>query len=55
MENIEFEEGMTVYLKQPCRGYRAVTLIEKYQNRWLVEIAESGLQIEVYEDELEIY
>jgi hypothetical protein len=45
--------GMLVYLKQPYRGYRAVTLIEKCHYRWLVETS-SGLQFEVYDDEFEI-
>ena len=45
-------EGMTAYLKQPYRGYRAVVLIEKIYFKWMVEIVGSGLVIEVWEDEL---
>jgi len=51
---MELQAGMTAHLKQPYRGYRAVTLIEKHQYRWLVEIAGSGLQLEVYEDEFDV-
>ena len=50
---MELKEGMTAYLKQPYRGYRAVVIIERHQYKWLVETS-SGCQIEVYEDELEI-
>jgi len=50
---MELKEGMTAYLKQPYRGYRAVTIVERRQYKWLVETS-SGCQIEVYEDELEI-
>jgi hypothetical protein len=46
-------EGMTAFLKQPYRGYRAVVLIEKIYVKWMVEIIGSGLLIEVWEDELE--
>ena len=44
--------GMTAYLIQPYRGYRAVVLIEKIYFKWMVEIVGSGLIIEVWEDEL---
>jgi len=47
-------EGMTAYLKDPYRGYRAVRLIEKIYFKWMVEIIGSGLLIEVWEDELEV-
>ena len=50
MENLE--EGMTAYLKEPVRGYKAVTLIEQSGLKWLVETS-SGMELEVYEDELE--
>ena len=33
-------------------GYRAVELMERLECRWLVRIVESGLELEVYEDEL---
>ena len=49
----ELNEGMLVYLKVPYRGYRAAILIEKLQYKWLVEFCGLGLQIEVYEDELD--
>jgi len=52
---MKLEANMSVYLKQPYRGYRAVVLIEKIENKWLVEVAGSGLQLEFYEDEFEIY
>ena len=41
--------GNIVFLKRPYKGYRAVELMEC---RWLVRIVESGLELEVYEDEL---
>ncbi len=44
--------GDIVYLKVPYKGYRIVELIEKLQYRWLVKVVESGLELEVYEDEL---
>jgi len=50
---MNFHVGMTVYLKQPYRGYRAVRLLEKNHYKWLVEIIGSGLQIELYEDEFD--
>ena len=34
------------------KGYRAVELMERLECRWLVRIVESGLELEVYEDEL---
>jgi len=51
---IEAIEGMTAFLKEPYRGYRAVVLIEKIYFKWMVEITGSGLLIEVWEDELVI-
>ena len=51
---MELAEGMIVELKQPYRGYKAVRLIERTQNKWLVEICGSGLELEFYEDEFEI-
>lgn len=41
-----------VFLIRPYRGYRAVELIERLPYRWLVRVVESGLELEVYEDEL---
>lgn len=46
------KEGDIVFLKLPYRGYRAVELIERLLYRWLVRVVESGLELEVYEDEL---
>jgi hypothetical protein len=48
----KFTEGMTAYLKEPERGYKGVTLIERTGYKWLVETS-SGMELEVYEDELE--
>lgn len=45
--------GMVEYLKKPYRGYRAVRLIERTDLKWLVEICDSGLELECYEDEFE--
>jgi len=47
------EPGMIAYLKEPYKGHRAVQLIKKYHYRWLVELVGSGLQIEIYDDELD--
>ncbi|MCE8489255.1 MULTISPECIES: hypothetical protein [Bacteroidaceae] len=44
--------GDIVFLKVPYKGYRVVELIEKLEYRWLVRIVDSGLELEVYEDEL---
>ncbi|WP_297901401.1 hypothetical protein [uncultured Parabacteroides sp.] len=44
--------GDIVFLRIPYKGYRVVELIEKLQYRWLVRIVDSGLEFEVYEDEL---
>ena len=33
------------------KGYRAIQLVEKLQYKWLVEIVDSGLQLEVWEDD----
>lgn len=44
--------GDIVLLKVPYKGYRVVELIEKLEYRWLVRIVDSGLELEVYEDEL---
>ena len=51
---MELVAEMIVYLKKPYRGYRAVRLIERTQNKWLVEICGSGLELEFYEDEFEV-
>lgn len=44
--------GDIAILKYPYKGYRTVELIEKLEYRWLVRIVDSGLELEVYEDEL---
>ena len=44
--------GDIVFLKVPYKGYRVVELIEKLEYCWLVRIVDSGLELEVYEDEL---
>ena len=49
---LTMKEGDIVFLKRPYRGYRAVELIERLPYRWLVRVVESGLELEVYEDEL---
>lgn len=43
--------GMIATLRVPYRGYRRIQLIEEYGCKWLVRICDSGLEIEVYEDE----
>jgi hypothetical protein len=48
----EFAEGKKAYLIKPEKGYNAVTLIEQTGLKWLVETS-SGMELEVYEDELE--
>ena len=44
--------GVIVFLERPYQGYRAIELIERLECRSLVRIVESGLELEVYEDEL---
>lgn len=46
------KSGDIAFLRISYKGYRAVELIEKLQYRWLVRIIDSGLELEVYEDEL---
>lgn len=50
-ENPIMKAGDIATLICPYKGYRTVELIEKLGNRWLVRICESGLELEVYEDE----
>lgn len=38
-------------LIRPYKGYRNIELVKRLQYTWLVRICESGLEIEVYEDE----
>jgi len=42
---------MLAQLKFPVLGYIEIRLIEKRDIKWLVELIEAGLNIEVYEDE----
>ncbi len=42
--------GDMATMKRPYLGYRRIELVQKYGFRWLARI-ESGLEIEVYEDE----
>jgi hypothetical protein len=42
---------MTATLISPYLGYYKIELIEKREFKWLVKIIDSGLEIEVYEDE----
>lgn len=48
--NLYDMEGKTATLKKPYRGYSRIRIIEKIGYKWLVKL-ESGLEIEVYEDE----
>lgn len=43
--------GDIATLIYPYKGYRTIELVEKIEYRWLVRICESGLELEVYEDE----
>ncbi len=42
---------MLATLKFPVLGYIEIRLIEKRDLKWLVELIEAGLHIEVYEDD----
>jgi hypothetical protein len=42
---------MKALLKFPVLGYTEIRLIEKGAVKWLAELIEAGLTIEVYEDE----
>lgn len=46
--------GDSATLIRPYKGYRNIELVERLQYTWLVRICESGLEIEVYEDEFTI-
>ena len=54
MSTREPETGDTAILHKPYLGHRRIELIEKYFYKWLVRLCDSGLEIEVYEDEFEI-
>ncbi len=45
------KSGDIATLRRPYKGYKVIELIEKLEYRWLVRIVESGLELEVYEDE----
>ena len=45
------KSGQTATLIEPYRGYRAIELLEKNSCKWTVLIIDSGLEIEVYDDE----
>lgn len=45
---------MIATLLEPYKGYRRIELIEKRGHKWLVRIIDSGLEIEVYDDEFEL-
>lgn len=45
---------MRARLKFPVLGYIEIRLIEKLGIKWLVELIEAELNIEVYEDEFEL-
>jgi len=47
-------EGDTATLITACYGYRNITLIQKVEYKWEVEICGSGKHIYVYEDEFEL-
>ncbi len=44
-------EGKYATLNEPYRGYRNIKIIRREGCKWLVEICDSGAEIEVYEDE----
>ncbi len=50
----EPQKGSTATLHRPYIGYRRIELIERYGDRWLARICESGLEIMVYEDEFNL-
>lgn len=50
----EPQAGDIATLNESYLGYRRIELIEKCWYKWRVRICESGLEIEVYEDEFEI-
>jgi len=45
------EIGILATLIVPFRGYRRIKLIYRVGLKWLVRICESGLEIEVYDEE----
>jgi len=47
----ENEIGIEAMLVKPYKGYRNIELIKQVSCKWLVRIIDSGLEIEVFEDE----
>jgi len=45
---------MRAKLKFPVLGYIEIRLIEKHDFKWLAEIVETNLKIEVYEDQFDL-
>jgi hypothetical protein len=45
------KSGQTATLIEPYRGYRAIELVEKNGYKWTVRIIDSGVELEVYDDE----
>jgi len=43
---------MKAKLKFPVLGYTDILLIEKHKLKWLAELIEADMNIEVYEDEI---
>lgn len=54
MKNREPEEGDTAILRKPYLGCRRIVLIEQNQYTWTARICDSGLEIEVSENEFDV-
>ena len=54
MDTREPQAGDIATLNERYRGYRRIEQIEKCRYKWRARICESGLEIEVSEDEFEI-
>lgn len=48
---MDMKAGDFTTLVHPYKGYRNIELIKRLPYTWLVRICESGLELEVYEDE----
>ncbi|WP_291599136.1 hypothetical protein [Bacteroides sp.] len=48
------EDGRIATLNMPYMGYRKIELIREIGYKWLVRICDSGLEMEVYEDDFVI-
>lgn len=46
--------GQTATLKEPYKGYTRIRIQRRSGYKWIVEICNSGLEIEVWEDEFEL-